>query len=156
MRGSRGRLGLQRWPDGLGSFGHASLPSALAPNRGWLLSCRLSLATPLDPHIAFRRAPPYVDFSGSSFDFFEAGLSSASSKVGASWKVPLSFRGARGRAGPVGFILSPDRACAGRFGSGPKSTSGLLALRLHLNRAHVAQNTTRDCARSHCTLRGRP
>jgi hypothetical protein len=41
--------------------GHASLPSALAPNRRWLLACRLSLATPLGPRIALRRAPPHED-----------------------------------------------------------------------------------------------
>jgi len=34
-----------------------------------------------------------------------------------------------------------SRACADRLESGPKSTSGLLALRLHLKRPHVGQSS---------------
>ena len=61
MRGSDGRGGLHRWPERLEAGGHARRPSALAPNRGWLLSCRLSLATPPNPRIALRHAPLYAD-----------------------------------------------------------------------------------------------
>jgi hypothetical protein len=60
MRGSDERVGLQGWPDGLVSFGHASLPSELAPNPRWLLSCGLSLATSPDPRIAPRSAAPHT------------------------------------------------------------------------------------------------
>jgi len=49
-------------------LGHARRPSALAPNPCWLLSGGLSLATPLDPRIAFPRAPPYVHVSVSVSD----------------------------------------------------------------------------------------
>ena len=42
---------------GWGTEATQASPRPLAPNRRWLLSCRLSLATPLDPRVAFRRRP---------------------------------------------------------------------------------------------------
>jgi hypothetical protein len=65
-RGSAERLGLQMWSDALAGFDHASLASELASNLRWLLSCRLALATSTPPHDAFRRAPPYGNFSNSA------------------------------------------------------------------------------------------
>ena len=55
--GFTGRGVLQRWPVELPRSGHARRPSVRRANRGWLLSCRLSLRTPAPTPIAFFRAP---------------------------------------------------------------------------------------------------
>jgi hypothetical protein len=45
-----------------GDAGHATRPSELAPIGSGLLAWPLVTHTPPKPHIALRRAPPYVDF----------------------------------------------------------------------------------------------
>ncbi len=45
------------WPVEPARPGHARRPSVRRANRGWLLSCRLSLRTPAPTPIAFFRAP---------------------------------------------------------------------------------------------------
>jgi hypothetical protein len=65
MRGPNGRVGLQKWPERLEAGGHASRPSALAPNWRWLLSGQLSLVTPPHPPVAPHRTPPHANIRAS-------------------------------------------------------------------------------------------
>ena len=52
---------LARWPETMGTWGHARRPSELAPIGSGLLPWPLVTHTPPNPHITLRRAPPYVD-----------------------------------------------------------------------------------------------
>ncbi len=64
-RGYDERGGLQMWPEGLAAGGPRTPPLGARANLGWLLSCRLALATSPYPHIAFPRAPTYANIYGT-------------------------------------------------------------------------------------------
>jgi hypothetical protein len=51
-----------------GDAGHATRPSELAPIGSGLLAWPFVTHTPPKPHIALRRAPPYVDIYGDVVD----------------------------------------------------------------------------------------